>query len=108
MVTVAISDLIALEKIKGAAKSAGVELKIVDPREPLDLEDNIYIVDFLDPYGGYYVARNVKNANPQAKVVGFFPHVRAYMKQEAEAIGCVAFTNSEFFSRAKDIVRGKF
>jgi len=106
MVTVAVNDLVAVSKIQEAAKSADVQIRVIKPQD-LDMSDDFYIVDFLDPYGGFYVARIIKNAKPDAKVVGFYPHTRAYMKQEAEDIGCIAFTNAEFFAKIKDILRGK-
>ncbi len=107
MTTVAVSDLVAVSKIQEAANSVGVSIKVVDPRNLADTNDDLFIVDFMDPYGGFYVARMVKNANSATKVVGFYPHIRGYMKQEAEDIGCVALTNAEFFAKVKDVLRGK-
>ncbi len=105
MVTALVEDLVAISKIEGAAKKAKVEVRILHPKN-LDLSDDFYIIDYMHPYG-ISAARTIKNSKPQAKIVGFYPHIRFYIKDEVEKIGCIAFTNDQFFSKMKDILQGK-
>ena len=105
MVTAIVEDLVAISKIQEAGKKSGVDVRILNPRN-IDLNDDFYIIDYIHPYG-ISAARTIKDAKPNAKVVGFYPHVRFYIKDEVESIGCIALTNAKFFSKLKDIVSGK-
>ena len=108
MVTIIAADLVSISKIQGTCKNLGMEPKILNPKESgsAKMDDNLYIIDYIHPYG-ISAARRIKELNPNARIVGFYPHVRFYIKEEVEKIGCKAFTNNEFFSKAKDIIQGK-
>ena len=103
MVTALVDDLISVSKIQEAAKKAGIDVRILRPKDA-DFEDDFYIVDYMHPYG-ISAARMIKDAKPQARITGFYPHVRFYIKDEVEAIGCSAHTNAEFFAKLKDIIK---
>jgi len=108
MVTSFVDDLIVRTKIEQTAKNLGVAVRHVDPRKitETELNDTLFLVDYMHPYG-FYAARTVKNMNKDAKIIGFYPHVRGYMRTEAERDGLVALTNSEFTARLKDILQGR-
>mgnify|MGYP001560884175 CR=1 FL=1 len=103
MVTAIVDDLFSMSKITEAGKKAGIDVRILSPKN-VDLDDDFYIIDYIHPYG-VSAARTIKNAKPGAKIVGFYPHTRFYIKDEVEACGCIAFTNAEFFAKVKDIVK---
>ena len=105
MVTIIAEDLISISKVEEAGKRLGIEIKVVNPKN-IDMNDDFFIIDYIHPYG-VSAARQIKETKPDAKVVGFYPHIRFYIKDEVEKIGCRAFTNSEFFSKTRDILSGK-
>ena len=104
MVTALVEDLISISKILEAGKKAGINIRTLNPKD-FDFDDDFYIVDYLHPYA-ISAARMIRDAKPDAKIVGFYPHVRFYIKEEVESFGCIALTNAEFFSKVKDIVSG--
>lgn len=104
MVTALVDDLLSASKIQEAAKKAGIPVRILAVKDA-DFEDDFYIVDYQHPYG-VSAARMIMNAKPGSKIIGFYPHVRFYIKDEVEAMGCKAFTNAEFFGKLKDIMKG--
>lgn len=105
MVTALVEDIINATKIEEAGKKEGIKVRVLSPKN-VDLEDDFYILDYLHPYC-ISAARMIKENKPNARIVGFYPHTRFYIKDEVEKIGCKAFTNAEFFSKLRDIVKGK-
>lgn len=66
--------------------------------------DSPYVIDYTHTYG-VGLAKKIKLDNPSAKIVIFFPAVRAYVKSEIEKMGCIPYVSSDFFSKTKDIIR---
>lgn len=88
-----VSDMIFASRISGTAQKLGAECRIIN--NPTDLSDalesgkpGIVLVD-MDCHGLSPVEaiRSVKSQCPSARVVAFFSHVQAELKEQAASAG---------------------
>lgn len=104
MVT-ALVDSTSFKKLQKTGKKVGVDVKQLDPAN-VDSSDSLYFVDYTHTYG-VGLAKKVKTENPAAKIVMFYPSVRSYVRSEIGKMGFIPFESADFFSKIKDIMKGK-
>ncbi|MBI4174317.1 MAG: hypothetical protein HY517_01620 [Candidatus Aenigmarchaeota archaeon] len=101
----ALTDKKSFEKIRDAGKKAGVEVKELDVTR-IDSTDSFYVIDYTHTYG-IGLAKKIRAENQSAKIIIFYPKIRSYVKSEVEKMGCTPVEASDFFSKLKDIMKGK-
>lgn len=102
MVTLIDANLLSASRIMEAGKRLGIEIRTADSEDAPG--DSFYIIDCNQP-SGLEAAKKVKNANPEARIVCFYPHVRKDIKAGIESLGCRAYTNAEFFAKLHEILK---
>ena len=101
----ALTDKNSLKKIQDTGRKADIEVKELDVAR-IDSSDSMYLIDYTHTYG-IGLAKKIRAENPAAKIFVFYPHLRFYVKVEVEKMGCIAMESSDFYSKLKDILKGK-
>lgn len=101
----ALTDKKSLKKIQDTGKKVGLQVKELDVTK-IDSSDSLYVIDYTHTYG-IGLAKKIRAENAGAKIIVFYPHLRFYVKVEIEKMGCIAMENSDFYSKLKDILKGK-
>ncbi len=102
----ALTDKKSLKKIQENGRKAGVEVKELDVTR-IDSTDSLYIIDYTHTYG-IGLAKKIRAENPAARIIIYYPGIRSYVKSEVEKMNCTPVEASDFFSKLKDIMKGKF
>jgi DNA-binding NarL/FixJ family response regulator len=102
-VLVAVRDLIFRSKIDAAAARTGASVAFAPRGQPLpdavrSLSPRALVVDLGEP-GVLEALREVRDAAPDLRIVGFFGHLREDLAEEARALGAEVYTRGQFAAR---------
>jgi CheY-like chemotaxis protein len=113
-VVIAVPDLIFRAKVRDAVERAGLSPVIAkNAQNALDAATSggvaLVVVDLADervePFATIRAIRS--NGLDAPPIVGFFPHVRVELKEEAKRSGCdVVVPRSVFVERLEELLRG--
>ena len=113
LILAATTDLFLQSRITEVAKPLGFESKFVKDEQEMmgaakTLGPRLVVLDLSSSeYDPFSCARALKSVSPSLSILGFFPHVRAELKTQAEDSGIdYVVPNSSFLKNLKNILTG--